>query len=226
MFGKPKHSKARGIDDFGSDSEYNNHIALLFDTPVHQPKHQKIELPSLDDGLAWAAQLDKSLWAYEYFDDYPDYIHLLCNSDEDYRFGPWRLEQRSDWTIMMGGIESGPVAGLGYQLYYNSCRIGELEIQPLTSIFEIPDGYKEARLHISIDCAPFIPHKHLDGLLLICSQHFDLYKDREDRQPRREAITRAITNTMWEAIRQDSMWENLYFQYDGVIDLNHKIMGR
>ena len=222
MFGKPKHSKAVGIEGLGSESDYKQRMAELLDTPLHEPRHEEIDLPAADDGLAWAANMETHLWAYEHFAGFAHYVHQFHDPGEKHGIGPWRIELRKDPYINMAGIDDGPRMGLRFFVYYNSCQTGELEIEPGYSLEELPDHFEPANLHINIDSAPLLPYQHVRGFLSVCSERFDEYEERESRQSRDVAILQSLTETMWEAVRNDSIWLSMYFVYFGAVNTKRK----
>ena len=219
MFGRRKHTKSTGVDGFGSDQEYKDRRHQLFETPVYVPRHQPIELPGPDDAFGRWADLEAHRWAFDYFRGFPDYIHQFHCPGDTYDIGPWRLEQRSDPFAVMTGVDDSPILGLRYRLHYNSCRIGAVEIVPDSLMSELPEPYKEVSLHIQIDDAPLLPYDHVMGLCSLCCNRLDQNEELRSRRSKQQLIAQAIMAVMWEAMREDSVWQSLAFDFPGAVNI-------
>lgn len=220
MFWNKGHSKVGSIPSAENKDEFVHQKTRLFDTPVREIARKKIELPSDEDGLGWASGIKTRRWAFKHFDRFEDRIHVLHSEGQMYDIGPWRLEQLSDPYLNKFGIDDGPVIGLRFRIFYNSEDVGSFEIHPMSE----PDAeYGESEYSAIIDVdifpAPFLPHKHISSFLSSCV--LELFPFGEAGY-RTASITSALTATMWEANRQDSMWVGLYFGYTGSVSIKHE----
>ena len=221
MFWRKFHSKVGSTASFENKDEFLAQKARLFDTPIHEPVRKEIELPSDEEGLGWASGIKTRRWAFKHFDRFEDRIHILHSEGAIYDIGPWRLEQLSDPYLRNFGIDDGPVIGLRFKIYYNSEVIGELEIHPMSAPGADrakEDSAYQAMLDIEIFPAPFLPHEHLFSFLTSCAE---VIFPLEDANKRNAAVVRALTATMWEANRKDSMCVNLSFGYSGSVLFEH-----
>jgi len=221
MFWKKFHSKVGSAASFENKDEFQAQKARLFDTPVHEPVRKEIELPSDEDGLGWASDIKRRRWAFKHFDKFEDRIHILHSEGAIYDIGPWRLEQLSDPYLSNFGIDDGPVIGLRFKIYYNSEVIGDLEICPMSepsaNSGKDASAY-QAILDVEIYPAPFLPHEHLFAFLTSCAQELFPFEDTNNQNA---SVVKALTATMWEANRQDSMWVSLNFGYSGSVSFEH-----
>lgn len=224
MFWKWKHSKVGSATSFENSEELDDIRARLFDSPLHRVSRKEVKLPKDEDGLGWASGIKDRRWAFSHFNGFENQIHTLHEKDSLYDIGPWRLEQLSDPYLMKFGIDDGPVVGLRCKIYYNSEKVGDLEINPMSE--PSPENMRknhEAALRIDIYPAPFLPHEHVSSFLHSCV--LALFPSAENSS-RNTSITSAMTATMWESNRQDSMWVGLDFYYFGFASLGHKIKAK
>lgn len=220
MFWRKKHSKNKGSTSPYSDAEYENWRALLFDTPIYEPKHSDIELPSPGDGLGWVTQMEEVKWGFTYFADFHKFVHQFHAPDEPYDCGPWRLERIADPYIRLPYGCDDPTLGLRYRVFYNSACTGDIEIRPWfrePNFDDLPDDFDRANLHIEIENAPFIPFAHLRGLLDICSDVFCAHRDWEGYMDKDRSISEALQRVLWESNRRDNLWETLEYSYHGTV---------
>ncbi len=215
MFGRKVHSRDGDIAGAESEKEIALQKARLFDTPMHEITRQEIELPSDEDGLGWACGIKTRRWAFKHFDRFEDKIHSLHSEGSIYDIGPWRLERLSDPYLRKLGAEELPVIGLRFRIFYNSEDVGSLEIRPFSEpISKSEGGEYEAMIDIDIFPAPFLPHDHIFNFLNSCAS--ELFAS-ENASSRTTAIVSALTATMWESIRLDSLWISLNFRYSGIV---------
>ena len=215
MFWKNRHSKVGSITSAENNDEFVLQKAQLFDTPVREVLRKEVELPSDEDGLGWASGIKTRRWAFKHFDRFEDRVHILHSEGEIYDIGPWRLEQLSDPYLRKFGIDDGPVIGLRFRVFYNSEDVGSLEIHPMSEPdAEYGESEYTAMIDIDIFPAPFLPHEHVFSFLNSCVQ--TLFPSSETGY-RTASIGNALTATMWEANRQDSMWTGLNFSYSGSV---------
>ena len=217
MFWKKSHSKLVSAPDFEDNNEYLLQKKRLFETPLYVPNRNEIELPNDDDGLGWASGLKERRWAFKYFDKFDDWVNRLHKEGEAYDIGPWRVEQCSDPYLSSFGIDDGPVIGLRFRVYYNSEQVGDVEIHP----FSEPSSESgrdeldyEVGLSVKIFPAPFLPHDHLSSFLFACSERLTSAGTGPSKYT---SVVSALTATLWEANRRDSMWTGLEFIYYGTV---------
>lgn len=220
MFGKRKHSKAIGIDGLGNHNDYELLTKQLFETPLHNVQHEEIEIPDPDSGLAKAADLETCIWAFSYFRGFPDYVHKFRELGEPHTLGPWCLEQRREPYASMAGIDDGPIIGLRYRVYYNSCRTGDLEIVPGFSFTDLPENVKPVSLYIELNNASRMPYRHVFNLLNICAGHLDRHKQEVGVTSRAEAVSKALQEAMWESVRDDCIVNPLLFEFHGLVEIS------
>ncbi|MGB8818704.1 MAG: hypothetical protein WCC66_12365 [Rhizobiaceae bacterium] len=218
MFWKRLHSKLIASPDFENNREYSELKKQLFETPIHTPSKHPINLPNDDDGLGWAAGIKHRRWAFNYFRKFDDWINMLYDPDRTHDFGPWRIEQQSDPFLLNFGIEDGPVVGLRYRIFYNSECVGDLEISPDSEEWGSKnEGSKRygALINVSISNAPFLPHDHVRGFLNACLERF---RNNSTGVSPRQAVYEALSATLWESNRNDSMWVDLDLRYSGYVE--------
>lgn len=215
MFGRKVHSKDGDIASAETEKEVALQRARLFDTPVREIVRQEIELPNDEDGLGWACGIKTRRWAFKHFDRFEDKIHNLHSEGSIYDIGPWRLERLSDPYLTKLGADEFPVIGLRFRIFYNSEDVGSLEIRPFSEpVSKCEGGEYEAMIDIDIFPAPFLPHDHIFNFLNSCAS--ELFPS-ENASSRTTAIVSALTATMWESIRLDSLWISLNFSYSGIV---------
>lgn len=218
MFWNRGHSKAGSIVSAEDEDEFIQQKARLFDTPVREIVRSEIDLPSDDDGLGRASGIKTRRWAFKHFDRFEDRIHTLHSEGEGYDIGPWRLEQLSDPYLRNFGMDHCPVIGLRFRIFYNSEDVGSFEIRPWSEPdAEFGESAYSAMIDVNIFPAPFIPYKHISSFLNSCV--LELFPFGEAAY-RTASITSALTATMWEANRQDSMWVGLNYGYSGSVSIN------
>lgn len=220
MFWNKDHSKIGGFTSAENRDEFIQQKARLFDTPVREIDRKEIELPSDEDDLGWASGIKNRRWAFKHFDRFEDRIHVLHSEGQLYDIGPWRLEQLSDPYLSKFGIDDGPVIGLRFRIFYNSECVGSLEIHPMRE----PDAERgeseySAMIEVDIFPAPFLPHEHISSFLSACVLELFPFVEAGYRTA---SITSALTASMWEANRQDSMWVGLNFGYSGSVAVKHE----
>ena len=215
MFWNKVHSKVGSSTNAKNNNEFKQQNERLFNTPLREVVRQEIDLPNDEDGLGWASGINTRRWAFTHFDRFEDRIHELHGEDEMYDIGPWRLEQLSDPYLMKFGVDTGPVIGMRFKVYYNSEDVGTFEICPMSE----PDpefGETEYRAMIDAEIVPalFLPYDHILSFLTASVQALFPFGDAGLRIA---SVTSALTAAMWESNRQDDMWTGLNFRYSGKI---------
>lgn len=96
------------------ESEVDRIKRKLFETAVHVPKHEHVDVPSGASDL----EFDQHRWAFVHFDGFHDHLHRI------WPYGPWRLERRSDPYLSLFKNDAGPTVGIAYRVFYNSLHVG------------------------------------------------------------------------------------------------------
>src|SRR6056297_1275217 len=121
----------------------------------------------------------------------------------------------SDPYLMNFGIDDGPVIGMRFRVFYNSEEVGSFESCPMSE----PDaesgesGYY-AMIDVDIFPAPFLPHEHISSFLGSCVRELFLFREESYINA---SIKSALTATIWDSNRLDSMWIGLHFGYSGLV---------
>lgn len=138
--------------------------------------------------------------------------------------GPWRLQQKSDPYLSIGDNSDGPIAGLRYNVFYNSTVVGQLQIHPYSTRYStIADGFGEGAVMADISPVLFLPFQHVSGLLHCVSLPFSFGKTGEIESDRHIAVQGAINEALWQGVQRETKWVTLDFHHSGCILLENKL---
>lgn len=192
---------------FDLAKENREFASRLRNGPRHHPSHAKVKLPELDSTVAKFGGLSGVMWAFKHFEGYADFVNGFADPNRIYDIGPWVLERRESPDLALTMCD-GPNFGLRYSIYYNDVMVGDVELDPMSEEFREQQEKNSCFVTVEINPAPFIPYRHLRGLLSICSEPFG-------GRDRLISINEAIQDVLWEVNRTGTQWARLSFRYCG-----------
>jgi len=195
---------------------------LRFGEPI-KVKHDTPGSPTLDGKQQWGAERHdfecfQSLW---YF---PHWINKLYSDLSE----PIRLQELQDTRIRGSRADEGPAYGRRYDIYYNRCKIGLLEVcAGLDRVFDPVD--KSVDVEITIDGVPptVLPYSDVYGFLsTVASLVTSRKKPKYAHLPNGETeyddamsnIRTAMTELMWNTHSEGDGWTELRVRLSGTPD--------
>jgi hypothetical protein len=149
--------------------------------------------------------------------------------------GPIRLQELGD-TLIQGSLSNhGPAYGRRYDIFYNQCKIGLLEICAGLDRHFDPEN-KSVDLEITIDRVPptMLPYSVVYGFLqsiasLVTSAHRPKYPGntayaKTEYQHAMSEIRTAISELMWNMHRDDDWFSELQIELSGTPDHYYRLL--
>ncbi|WP_087005363.1 hypothetical protein [Rhizobium sullae] len=193
--------------------EYSGIIAAL-GGERHKPEHK--QPASLAAGRAIASWITP---AHEIlFDDFRWFAALLNMQLTD----PWAIEELNDTNIR--GFE-GPEFGRRYQVWYNACKVGTMQVMMSFDGMLKRNNFSEnrsARVKLDLDYLRFIPYIDAGSLIyqiVLLVRDFDFTNGDASRAKARATAADALGGYLWEAVREPEFDPSFDFSIDGSCDL-------
>lgn len=193
--------------------DYSGVIAQL-EGERHVPRHQQPE--SLVAGGAiksWIRPEHEVL-----FDDFRWFGALLNRHLAD----PWAVEELPKTDAR--GYE-GPEIGRMYELWYNACKVGRLQVTLGSGMLLRRDKSEDKRaacLELDLNYLRWIPYRDARGLLyelVMMVGSFDMDNAEASRAKARTIAAEALSGHLWEAMRNPDIDPMFDFQVEGSYDL-------
>lgn len=179
----------------------------------HKPQHKQPK--SLIDGGAIKSRITA---AHEIlFDDFR-WFGVLLNSDVA---EAWAVEELNDTDI--SGFE-GPRAGRRYQVYYNACRMGTIEVTIGGFEWYSREAFaqnRQARVEVELDYLRFAPFQDAHSLIYSIALYIGPCGDDGEaaRSKAASIATAALTGHLWESVRKPDIDMRFSFRTEGPYEL-------
>lgn len=180
----------------------------------HKPQHKQPK--SLIDGGAIQSRITA---AHEIlFDDFR-WFGVLLNSDVA---EAWAVEELNDTYIRQF---EGPEVGRQYQVYYNACRMGTIEVTVGGyEWFSRPEAFaqnRQARVEVKLDYLRFVPFEAAHSLIYSIALYTGSFGDDGEaaRSKAASIATAALTGHLWESVRRPHIDMRFEFRTEGPYEL-------
>ncbi|MEO5326185.1 hypothetical protein PV773_22985 [Mesorhizobium sp. CC13] len=194
--------------------DYSGIKALIEEGKRHRPQHQQPK--SLVEGGAVKSFITA---AHEVlFEDFRWFGATLNQHIAE----PWAVEELNDTDVR--GIE-GPEVGRRYQVYYNACRMGTMQVTTGGHewIFR-PETFAEnrqARVEVDLNYLRFVPYTDTHSLISTVALFIGKFGDDGDvaRAKASAVATAALTGHLWESVRNPDIDMSFEFRTEGPYEL-------
>ncbi|CAH2407930.1 hypothetical protein [Mesorhizobium escarrei] len=206
--------RLEAIEERVVHSNYDRIKNLIEEGKRHKPHHQQPK--SLIEGGAVETFITA---AHEVlFDDFRWFGAALNQHVAE----PWAVEELNDTDVQ--GID-GPEVGRRYQVYYNACRMGTVQVTigGHTWIFR-PETFadnREARVEVDLNYLRFVPYNDAHSLISTVALFVGKFGDDGDaaRAEASAVATAALTRHLWESVRNPDIDMCFEFRTDGPYEL-------
>ena len=136
---------------------------------------------------------------------------------------PWAIEELPD-TNVRDMAADGPEYGRRYQIYYNACEMGTLQVTLGGHEWIMqPEKFAEnrqARALLDLDYLRFVPYGDAHSLVSAVIMHTGPFIDYATASARASALaTAALTKHLWETVRVPDAAMDFEHQTEGSYEL-------
>jgi len=205
---------------FGKQSlsdDYAPIIKAIAEGERHKPQHERPRTVG-DSGLtSFVTPAHEVVFA-----DFDCFAAVLIHQVTE----PWSIEETSD-TLVDDRRSDSPDVGRTYVVYYNSLRMGRLQVTVGTGddvqIFETAEWFLEHRAALAIlelDYLRWVPYDDAHSLISALEFLLGSFEDRKNANARASsAATAALTAYLWESVRVENSVMSFDHRVDGPYEL-------
>ncbi len=214
MFGFQLDRRIAAMEERAVENNFTNIIKQIEEGDRHLPEHQ--QPASLVAGGAIESWINSSHQIL--FEDFRWFAAVMNRHLAD----AWVIEELNDTSVR--GID-GPDIGRRYQVWYNACKMGTLQVTVAGFGSLKPEQFesnKSACLDLELHYLRFVPYQDAHNLiynLALFMRSFDLNKDHVSRADASFEASRALSGYLWETVRVPDYSQQFEYSMEGPYEL-------